>query len=513
MKRLLTTALATVTTAAGVVIPSVLPSAESPSAWAASPTPPHVKVQSDPNPNTVVPIPPNTRTQSGLRYQGPMAGTPLGGASIRQSNPAFYHEDRDLKEFKPGDILGQRRISYHALGLKLPVNVIQIRYRTTDAQGRPSVGVTSVVRPNGKPNGKLVSYHSVYDSLNPEHSPSRAIEGDLALGTFSSGMETAVLIPFLAQGYSVAIPDIEGQKADFAAGPEYGQVTLDGIRAALNSKRLRLGAKAKVGLLGYSGGAIATNWAAQLAPKYAPDLQPNLVGAATGGTLVNPIHDVKYINGSPLWAGVLPMAVTGLARAYDLDLDPYLSPYGKRIMTKLRNASLFEVHAQFGGITYESMFKPEYKDPRSVPGLVDVLNKVNMNLAPNPKMPFMIGQTNGGFVDGTMPGPRGIGKGDGVMVTGDVRSIAHKYCSAGNRVLYREYELLPHTSAFALWYPEATVWLMDRFAGRPAPTSCGHIPRGNNLGALTQVKPAPKNPKAHQPQPGGIARIRDQINL
>ncbi|WP_295646698.1 hypothetical protein [uncultured Corynebacterium sp.] len=104
-----------------------------------------------------------------------MAGAPTGGASIRQSNSAFYHESRDLNAFKPGDILGQRQISYHALGLKIPVNVIQIRYRTTDAQGRPSVGVTSVVQPTAKPNVKLVSYHSVYDSLNPEHSPSRAI--------------------------------------------------------------------------------------------------------------------------------------------------------------------------------------------------------------------------------------------------------------------------------------------------------------------------------------------------
>lgn len=524
MKRLLSTALAAATATAGVVIPSAFPAGAvldgtmpaanaAPASSSGSTTPPHVKVESDPKPSQIIPIPPNQQTQSGLRYEGPMAGAPLGGASIRQSNTAFHHESRDLSAFKPGDILGQRTISYHALGLQFPVSVVQIRYRTTDAQGRPSVGVTSVVKPTGKPNGRLVSYHSVYDSLNPEHSPSRAIEGDFALGTFSSGMETAVLIPYLAQGYSVAIPDIEGQTADFAAGPEYGQITLDGIRAALNSKKLRLGTKAKVGLLGYSGGAIATNWAAQLAPQYAPDINDNLVGAATGGTLVNPIHDVKYINGSPLWAGVLPMAVVGLARAYDLDLDPYLSPYGKRIMTKLRNASLFEVHAQFGGVTYESMFRPEYKDPRSVPGLVDVLNKVNMNLGPNPDVPFMIGQTNGGFMDGTMPGPKGIGKGDGVMVTGDVRSIADKYCKAGNPVLYREYEILPHTSAFALWYPEATTWLMDRFNGRPAPSSCGHIPRGNSLEALTPVKPAPHNPKAPQPQPGGVAGIRDQLNI
>lgn len=513
MKRPLSIVLATAATAAGVLTPSALPNGVSSSAWAASPTPPHVKVQSDPTPRNIVPIPPNRNTHKGLRYEGPMAGAPSGGASIRQSDTSFYHDSRDLSAFRPGNILGERVISYHGLGAKIPFSVVQIRYRTTDAQGRPSVGVTSVVRPNTKPNGNLLSFHSVYDSLNPEHSPSRSIEGDVALGTFSSGMETAVLMPFLAQGYSVAVTDIQGQTADFAAGPEYGQVTLDGIRAALGSKKLNLGSKAKVGLMGYSGGAIATNWAAQLAPTYAPDLQDNLVGAATGGTLVNPIHSMKYINGSPVWSDVIPMALVGLSRAYGLDLDPYLSPYGKRVMSKLRNASLLEIHGLYGGVTAESMFKPEYKDFRSVPGLVDVLNKVNMNLGPNPKVPFMIGQSNGGFMDGTKPGPQGIGKGDGVMLTGDVRSIADKYCRAGNRVLYREYEILPHTNSFALWYPEATVWLMDRFAGRPAPSSCGHIPRGNKLDALKTVKPAPHDPRARQSQPGGIAAIRDKFNF
>ena len=33
---------------------------------------------------------------------------------------------------------------------------------------------------------------------------------------------------------------------------------------------------------GYSGGTIATGWAAQLQPRYAPELKGQLIGAAVG---------------------------------------------------------------------------------------------------------------------------------------------------------------------------------------------------------------------------------------
>ena len=38
-------------------------------------------------------------------------------------------------------------------------------------------------------------------------------------------------------------------------------------------------------MLGYSGGAIATEWAAELAPSYAPEVNERLIGAAIGGVL------------------------------------------------------------------------------------------------------------------------------------------------------------------------------------------------------------------------------------
>ncbi len=50
-------------------------------------------------------------------------------------------------------------------------------------------------------------------------------------------------------------------------------------------------------MVGYSGGSIATEFASELAPKYAPEL--NIVGVAEGGIPVDFAHNLTYINGSP----------------------------------------------------------------------------------------------------------------------------------------------------------------------------------------------------------------------
>ena len=70
----------------------------------------------------------------------------------------------------------------------------------------------------------------------------------------------------------------------------------------------------KICLIGYAGGVIATEWAAELAPAYAPQVNPRIVGAAFGGTLVDPAHNLRHVGGSTTWAGVIPMALIGDAR-------------------------------------------------------------------------------------------------------------------------------------------------------------------------------------------------------
>ncbi|HYC80360.1 MAG TPA: lipase family protein, partial [Solirubrobacterales bacterium] len=283
-----------------------------------------------------------------------------------------------LAQVAPGTVLKTRTLPYHVAGLPLPVKAVQLLYRTTAMTGAPSVNVTSVLLPPlrlGPP--RIVAYGSFYDSLAQADEPSYAIAGGLTLGGLIPQVESLLFGPELLAGRAIAIADTEGQDADFAAGPEYGINTLDGLRAALASPATGLGgADAKIGLVGYSGGAIATEWAAELAPSYAPDVDAKLVGASLGGVLVDPAHNLHYVDGSTLWAGVMPMAVIGVSRAFDIDLTPYLSEYGKGLYDKLQDASIVEVLGQYPGLTWAQLAKPEYATPESIPLYVETVNQL-----------------------------------------------------------------------------------------------------------------------------------------
>ena len=83
-----------------------------------------------------------------------------------------------------------------------------------------------------------------------------------------------------------------------------------------------------VGMVGYSGGSIATEFASELAQGYAPHL--DIVGVAEGGLPVDPLHNLAYVDhpGSA-WTWVIPVHLEGAARAFHLrDLNQYLSPAG-----------------------------------------------------------------------------------------------------------------------------------------------------------------------------------------
>ncbi|MCX4744599.1 lipase family protein [Kitasatospora sp. NBC_01287] len=413
-------------------------------------------------------------------------------ASSATGDPFYtYSGSAPLSSFAPGSVLKTRTLQYHIEGIATPVTAIQLLYRTTDAQGRPAANVTSVVRSLTGSSAKAVSYQSFYDSLNPQDGPSRAIAGNVTLGGTIANFESAALSALLLQGDNLVIPDTEGQSADFAAGPEYAFNTLDSIRAAINSPSTGLNGGSKFGLMGYSGGSIATDWAAALAPSYAPDVNKDLVGFAEGGVLVDPAHNLNYVNGSLVWSGVIPMSIIGVSRSYGIDLTPYMNSYGVQIYNRLQNGSLLDALGHFPGLTWQQIAKPQYADPDSATAFVEAVNKINLGSAPSPTVPGYLAQGDGGVLEGTFADPAGIGTGDGVMVAGDVRALANQYCAAGDSsITYDQYDLLSHVGAAAVWAPKAVSWLNDRFAGEPAPSDCGQIPAGNSLAPERTVPPS-----------------------
>jgi len=392
-----------------------------------------------------------------------------------------YSGSKPLGDLKPGTVLRTRTLKYSVVGISLPIDVVQILFRSTNQRGKPIAGVTSVLKPpTGGTTSKVISYQSFYDSLNPEDGPSRAIAGGTNFGGFAAHAETLLVVSFLLQGYAINFPDTEGPTADFAAGPEYGKVTLDSIRAIYKASGTGVDSGAKVGLLGYSGGAIATNWASVLAPSYAPDVNKKLVGAAEGGVFVRPATNLTYVDGSLVWSGVLPMAIIGVSRAFGIDLRPYLNEYGLSLMKSMQKTSIFQALGSKPGLTWKKMTKPQYADPAKVKIFVDTVNKLNLGKQPSPTIPMFIGQGSLGEAEGTVGNKPGVGPGDGVMVAGDVRTLARQYCADGVKVQHHEYAL-SHVTSVPLWLPAAINWMTARFAGKDAPTNCSSIKPGNPL--------------------------------
>ena len=137
--------------------------------------------------------------------------------------------------------------------------------------------------------------------------------GELGL----ANSEAALVLALAAQGYAVTVPDFEGPDLHWVAGHESGWNTLDGIRAT--ESYLGMPSTQKVGLFGYSGGSIGGEWASELAPSYAPEL--NIVGTAIGGIPVHLAHNTRYVNGSDTWSGVMPAVLVSLGRAFGIKVE------------------------------------------------------------------------------------------------------------------------------------------------------------------------------------------------
>ena len=422
-----------------------------------------------------------------LAWAAPVVPAAQASVPTPQTDPFYtYTGGTPLANIAPGTVLKTRTESYHVVGIALPVTVVQLLYRSTGILGQPTVNVTSVLEPAlriGAP--RVISYQSFYDSLSPDDEPSYQISGGVTLGGLIPDVESVLIAPALLAGYTIVIPDTEGEPADFAAGPIYGYNTLDSLRAALSSSSAHLSGTHQIGMLGYSGGAIATEWASELAPTYAPSVNKLLVGATYGGVLVDPAHNLQYVSGSSLWAGVMPMALIGIARASNVDLTPYLSPYGQQLFDQFQGASIIQgLFGGYAGLTFSQLVKPQYANPSNIPIFDSLANKLIMGTGGTPTTPLQIDQGAGGTIDGTSGSTPGIGPGDGVMIAGDVRTLARQYCGHHVPVQYNEYGSLDHVETALVWIVEAYSWLLGRFVGFPAPSNCSSIAPGNSLAPL-----------------------------
>jgi hypothetical protein len=171
----------------------------------------------------------------------------------------------------------------------------------------------------------LVSYPTAQDGLSLDCAPSYV----LATGTALPAEELALMVPLLAAGHTVVTADYEGPDSEWTAGLTTAHGILDGIRAAQSFAPAGLaGPATPTALLGYSGGALASQWANEVQPSYAPELK--FAGVAAGGVPADIEYVARRIDGGPL-SGIYIGAAVGLSRAYpEIDTDTLASSASRR---------------------------------------------------------------------------------------------------------------------------------------------------------------------------------------
>lgn len=361
-------------------------------------------------------------------------------------NDPFYAQPDPVPDVPPGTILDARPTTIRALAIPIPVRAWQLKYLSTDTKGAPAANIATVIQPLNA-QGKLVSYQTAYDGLDADCAPSYAF----ATGLHAPAYEEAAMLPLILAGYTVVSADYEGPDYQWAAGINSGHGVLDGIRAAQNFGPAGLnGADTPTALWGYSGGALASQWANELAADYAPEL--NIVGVAAGGVPADIEAIARAIDGTAL-SGVYFGATVGLSRAYpEIDIDALLNKRGKAAFETLGQQCIGEFTLQFA---FRHM-----RDYVTVPELLDV-----------PSVQAVIAENTMGQRLPYAPTYIYQGTHDELAITPPVDTLVQTYCGMGADVQYVKL-FGEHITTAVTGVPGALAYVQNRLNGQPVPSSC-----------------------------------------
>ena len=359
----------------------------------------------------------------------------------------FYAAPAGLESQAPGSVLRSREVTITFQGTPLPAKAWQVLYRSNDSKERPIAAIATVLVPLTPYPGRrpLVSYQAAIDSLGSHCNPSYT----LRTGT---QRELIAIVPMLAAGWGVVVPDFEGPRNAYAAGPVAAHTVLDGIRAAKRFAPAGLTAPdTPVALWGYSGGGQASAWAAERQPAYAPELDIDAVAA--GGVPPDVEQVARQIDGGPFF-GVYLAASVGLSREFpELDLDSLLNEEGKALKEKVGTQCANELVLGYPNRRMSEL--TTVPDPLVLPRVREVIAANRLGKA-TPRAPLFIYHST---VDQLIP------------VAG-VDALVAKYCSDGAILHYQRDVAGEHIGYAFTGGTLAYNYLAARFAGVPAPRNC-----------------------------------------
>ena len=366
----------------------------------------------------------------------------------------FYQPPSGFQHAAPGTVLRSRDVELAFLGLiPQPVKATQLLYRTMNMNGEPEATATTVIVPAERAAGQtcpVLSYQCAIDAMSSRCFPSYALRRrSKAIGSLSQ-LEYLLITAAVAEGWAVSVPDHEGLLGMWGAPYEPGYRVLDGIRAALGSELFGLSASSPIGLWGYSGGGLASAWAAEICGDYAPEL--DIVGAVLGSPVGDLGHTFRRLNGTAL-AGLPAMVVAALSHVYpDLDrvIKEHTNDEGRALLESLEKMTTVGAVIRMAGKNMATYLDEPLEDILATPEVSHVFDDIKLGTAV-PAPPVLIVQAVHDYL----------------IDVHDIDALADAYAAGGADVTYHRDALNEHMLLHPLSAPMTLRWLTDRFARRP----------------------------------------------
>ncbi|KAJ5986171.1 hypothetical protein N7451_010536 [Penicillium sp. IBT 35674x] len=388
-------------------------------------------------------------------------------ALVPPSEDPFYDQPNNISTYAAGEVIRSRSVDPQLESLlSLPVDisvkaVSQFLFRTTDNLGDAAAAVVTLIEPHNSDPTKLLGYQTFYDSANVDCSPSYTLQAEseslvnLLAGNVSE--DVPFMVGALNQGWWLYTTDYEGLKAEYTTGLQSGYAVLDSTRAVLSSgPALGLSPSPKYALWGYSGGSLASTWAAELQPSYAPEL--NFAGVAVGGTVPNISSILATIHDTTA-AGLAFSGIYGQSKAFP-NMTAWLE---ENLLSDMKEEFYSIAHGCLAQATAAGVGKDLYSFFRGGEAAFEM------------EVPKSIFRWSGQLgVHGIPSAPLFIYKavGDEISPDADTDDLVAEYCSAGARVEYHRDLVGDHETEAISGSASALSWLNARLAGVEVDGGC-----------------------------------------
>jgi pimeloyl-ACP methyl ester carboxylesterase len=371
------------------------------------------------------------------------------GAGSAQAQTPFYEASAQQIAGPPGTLIRYEPMLFAPAGAQ----AYRALYRSTGMHGEPiAVSGVIVVPPGPAPEGgrPIVAWAHPTTGVVPHCAPS------LAIFVFQ---QMAGLRQLIEQGVVVAATDYPGLGTPgphpYLVGDSEARAVIDSVRVARSLPGV--GGGNSFAVWGHSQGGQASLYTGLIARSYAPEL--NLVGVAAAAPATSLVtlmgDDFRTSGGKNLTA----MTLWSWARVYNAPIERVVLPEAMPTVDQLASEcieSIFDILAR------RRTEKPLEQHFLSVPNIatVEPWRSLALRNTPGPlpsRIPLFLAQ----------------GTTDDIVRPEVTRAYMQRQCRAGGKVAMMWVPGVGHGFVARDSADAAVAWMMDRFAGTPAPSDCG----------------------------------------